>query len=60
MMKRIFLQRHLEGRKIVEIAEEVGRRRKTVSKSYKKKALKMAAEYFIRFVYLMVDSMLGN
>lgn len=44
---RTFLRRYLEGKKVVEIAEELGISREWCSTKYKKEALRLAVAQFI-------------
>lgn len=45
---RIFLERHLEGKNVTEIAKEIGVSRNWVNKSYRPEAFRLAAMQFVR------------
>lgn len=47
---RIFLERYLEGKKIAEIARELGVSREWCSRSYRKEAFRLAGMQFVRLV----------
>ncbi|MDA0735204.1 MAG: hypothetical protein O2860_11595 [Chloroflexi bacterium] len=45
---RIFLERHLEGKNVTEIAKEIGVSRNWVNKSYRPEAFRLTAMQFVR------------
>jgi DNA-directed RNA polymerase specialized sigma24 family protein len=47
---RLFLVRYLEGKKVAEIAEELGVSREWCSKAYRREALRLAGMQFVRSV----------
>jgi DNA-directed RNA polymerase specialized sigma24 family protein len=47
---RVFLERHLEGRNLTEIARELGVSREWVSRSYRREAFRLAGMQFVRSV----------
>lgn len=49
---KVFLERYLEGKRIAEIAEELGVSREWCSRTYRKRALELAGMQFVRLVSL--------
>lgn len=47
---KVFLERYIEGKRIQDIAEELGVSREWCSRSYKKQALELAVMQFVRLV----------
>ena len=48
----VFLERYLEGKRITEIAKELGVSREWCSRSYRKEAFRLAGMRFVRSVFL--------
>lgn len=47
---RVFLERYLEGRKVAEIAEELGVSREWCSRAYRTEAFRLTSMQFVRLI----------